>query len=138
MNAKQLVELRKQAEKAVAEMPDGEIKLKAFEVILGHLLEGSKPEAVPSAEAEKHPRPKRDRAAPPTRSISGRILVLKDEGLFKNQRTIGEVREELRAHGWHYPLTALSGRLQVLVQQRKLRRERSKQGNKKVWKYSNY
>jgi hypothetical protein len=63
--------------------------------------------------------------------------VLRDEGFFKTQKAIGEVREELKAHGWHYPLTTLSGRLQALVQQRQLRRERGVQGKKKVWKYSN-
>jgi hypothetical protein len=39
MNAKKLVELRQAAEKAVADMPDGELKVKAFEVILGHMIE---------------------------------------------------------------------------------------------------
>jgi hypothetical protein len=38
MDAKRLIELRKQAEKSVADMPDGDLKLKAFEVILNHLV----------------------------------------------------------------------------------------------------
>jgi hypothetical protein len=38
MDTKKLVALRKEAEKAIAEMPDGDLKVKAFEVILGHLL----------------------------------------------------------------------------------------------------
>ena len=133
MDAKKLVELRRQAEKAVADMSEGELKSKAFEVILGHLLSGPTSATGPPP---KEPKPAR-REATPARSIAGRILVLQDEGFFKAQRTIGEVREELRAHGWHYPLTTLSGRLQALVQQRRLRRERASQGNKKLWKYSN-
>jgi hypothetical protein len=40
MDAKKLIDHRKQAEKAVAGMADGELKVKAFEVILGHLLGG--------------------------------------------------------------------------------------------------
>ena len=70
-------------------------------------------------------------------SCSTRILALGGEGFFAAQRTIAEVRSELASHGWHYPLTTLSGRLQSLVQQRSLRRERVKDGRKKVWKYSN-
>ena len=41
MDAKRLIDLRKAAERAVAEMPDGELKVKAFEVILAHLLGGA-------------------------------------------------------------------------------------------------
>ena len=139
MNAKKLIDLRKQAEKAVAEMADGELKVKAFEVILDHLL-GSRQGAQgppPRDDAPAPPKPKGAKESASAKSITGRILVLRDEGFFKTQKTIGEVREELRAHGWHYPLTTLSGRLQAMVQQRKLRRERAKQANKKVWKYSN-
>lgn len=139
MDAKRLIDLRKQAERAVDEMPDGELKVKAFEVILAHLLGGALPSGKGGAEDQKPSlrKAKAEREDSPARSISGRILVLRDEGFFKNQKTIGELREELRAHGWHYPLTTLSGRLQALVQQRKLRRERATQGNKKIWKYSN-
>ena len=140
MDAKQLIALRKQAERAVAEMPDGDLKVKAFEVILNHLLGGPVPSAPLHAPhvAVRGSRPARAaKESSPAKSISGRILVLRDEGFFKNQKTIGEVREELRAHGWHYPLTTLSGRLQALVQQRKLRRERVTHGKKKLWKYSN-
>jgi hypothetical protein len=141
MDAKQIIALRKQAERAVAEMPDGDLKVKAFEVILNHLLGGPATQKVQSESSHPAARVPRSasarKEASPAKSISGRILVLRDEGFFKNQRTIAEVREELRAHGWHYPLTTLSDRLQALVQQRKLRRERATQGNKKVWKYSN-
>jgi hypothetical protein len=72
-----------------------------------------------------------------TSSCTGRILSLRNEGFFTVQRTISDVRNELASHGWHYPLTTLSGRLQSLVQQRFLRREKVKDRRKKVWKYSN-
>ena len=139
MDAKKLIDLRKQAEKAVAEMADGELKVKAFEVILNHLLGGRPGTQGPPPGDEKpaSAKPKGVKEGASAKSIAGRILVLRDEGFFKTQKTIGEVREELRAHGWHYPLTTLSGRLQGMVQQRKLRRERAKQANKKLWKYSN-
>ncbi len=138
MDPKKLIELRKQAEHAVSEMPDGELKVKAFEVILSHLLADGPPRPVPkSTQAEVDASAAGRREGKSARSINSRILVLRDEGYFKTQKAIGEVREELKAHGWHYPLTTLSGRLQALVQQRQLRRERVSQGKKKIWKYSN-
>ena len=76
-------------------------------------------------------------SAPNSGSCIGRILAIRGDGFFAAQRTISEVRTELATRGWHYPLTALSGRLQTLVQQRQLRREKVKEGRKKIWRYSN-
>jgi len=137
MDAKQLIELRKQAEKAVAEMPSGEMKVKAFEVILSHLLSGSKAPAGRAPVVETKTSKKSKATTAQTKSTPGRILVLRDEGFFNTQRTISEVREELGAHGWHYPLTTLSGTLQALVRKQELRRIRATAGKKKIWKYSN-
>ena len=138
MDASRLIAIRKQAEKAVDAMPEGELKVKAFEVILAHLLGGGQPASVgsrPSPEPEP-PRKKGSTTRDKT-TIGGRILVLRDEGFFKAQKTIGQVREELRAHGWHYPVTTLSGRMQSLVRRAELRRERVKEGKNRTWKYSN-
>ena len=138
MDTKKLVALRKEAEKAIAEMPDGDLKLKAFEVILGHLLGATSGTAERPAmheeeeEAQAKP-PKKGKAA---KSAAARVLVLREEGFFKTQRSMGEIAGELAAHGWHYPLTALSGTLQGLTQRREIRRVRVKKGNKKVWLYS--
>lgn len=137
MDSKKIIHLRKEAEKAVAEMADGDLKLKAFEVILNHLLsEKLEKPATPLARGKKS-----EITIPETEasndSAAGRILVLKDEGFFKTQKTLGEIREELETHGWHYPTTTLSGVLIELVQKRKLRRVRVKEENKKIWKYSN-
>lgn len=137
MDAKRLIELRRQAEKAVAEMPDGELKVKAFEVILANLLGTSAFLSTRPPEMEEEVKPKASKGGAPAKTAAGRILVLRGEGFFKNQRTIGEIQEELRAHGWHYPMTTLGARLQDVVQRRQLRRERAKHGKKKVWKYSN-
>lgn len=137
MDAKKLVEIRRHAEKAVEDMADGEVKVKAFEVILNHLLKGDDTLHAEADETKNEPKAKRAAKDTTERTIGGRILVLRNEGFFKNQKTIGETREELRVHGWHYPLTTLSGTLQGLVRKRELRRERGKQGNKNILKYSN-
>jgi len=136
MDTKTLVQLRRQAEKAVEDMPDGSLKVKAFEVILSSLLGGSAQVESTKSEAPIS-RVKTEKRDAPTKTLSGRILVLKDEGFFKTQQSIGKVREELKAHGWHYPVTTLSGALQNLVRSRQLRRERAAEGKKKLWKYSN-
>jgi hypothetical protein len=141
MTLKELVKIRKQAEKAVSEMPDGELKVKAFEVVFNHLLSGAKAggtgKATATTDQARTDQPPL-KAAASSRSASGRILVLRDEGFFSTPRTIGEIRDELGAHGWHYPLTSLSGTLMDLVgEKRELRRQRIKHGGKQVWKYSN-
>jgi len=136
MNVKKLVEVRKEAEKAVADMADGDLKVKAFEVILSHLLE------VPEAEAKTSSRTGTGGTATPVKqaakakTATARVLVLRDEGFFRNQRSMGEISGELAAHGWHYALTSLSGTLIGLAQKQELRRVRSKKGNKTVWLYS--
>ena len=140
MDAKKVIELRKQAEKAVAEMPDGELKLKAFEVILGHLLTSEQPKADIAPPSQPKAKKKEDvEADSDSDTAAGRILVLKDEGFFKSPKSSGQIRDELKAHGWHYPATTLSGELISLVRPpaRKLRRHLDKVGNKKLWLYTN-
>jgi hypothetical protein len=138
VHAKKLIELRKQAEKSVTDMPEGELKLKAFEVILTHLLSSGKADvATPPASGAKAKAEAAEVADMEAKSTAGRILVLKNEGFFKSPKSIGQVREELQAHGWHYPVATLSGELMGLVQKRKLRRQRGKLGNKSVWLYTN-
>ena len=97
-------------------MPDGDLKVKAFEVILSHLLPGG---GVAPARANAPAAPAEAKARKEglkSKSVSSRILVLEDEGFFRNQRTLPEVQEELRSHGWHYAQSNLSGPLQGLVQ----------------------
>lgn len=117
---------------------DQDLRGRAFEVILAHLLEMSliskapqAPKALPSKQTGKT-----KEVAPNT--LQGRIQALKDEEFFKDQRSLADVRAELRTKGWHYPATSLSGPLQHLVRQRELRREQIGDGKKKIWKYSNF
>ena len=132
-----LMDLRRQAERAVADMPEGDLKVKAFEVLLNHLLNTTDREGSIEKSARRVEKGKRSTNARVGNSKTQRILALKNEGFFKAQKTIGEVREELASRGWHYPVTGLSGPLQELVQRRELRRQRMVDGKKKLWKYSN-
>ena len=130
-----LKDARIRAEKAVDDMPDGDLKVAAFNVMLNHLLASG-----PSATHVGRSQPdKKGRALTAGRAttLSERVLMLQADGFFNKPQVIGAIREGLQVHGWHYPVTTLSGTLQALVQRRKLRRERVKENNKVVWKYSN-
>jgi len=160
MDAKELIGLRKEAEKVVQDMADGDLKVKAFEVILKHLMEEKSgvftalerfSETIEKLTAMQtamdssqmavvpHKTEKEVKAIDDTfdNSLAGRVLVLKEEKYFANPKTLQEIRQELATHGWHYPSTALSGALLKLVQKRKLRRQSVREGKKSVWKYSN-
>ena len=69
MNTALLVVARKRAEEAVADMPDGELKVKAFEVILSSLLAGS-PLSGSSGQKEVTKRPAATR---PTSSLADQL-----------------------------------------------------------------
>jgi hypothetical protein len=138
------------AEKAVADIQDREFRTAAFTVLLGHLLAtgNAAPAAASAALREDKGRtttpskttPAKGKPSAATSTKKSRLLALHEEGFFKKQRSLGEVREELRRHGWHYPLTALSGPMQDLVRERLLRRERLSEGGgkRKVWRYSDF
>jgi hypothetical protein len=134
MSTSELVILRKKAENAVADMTEGPLKVKAFEVILTSLLSG------PSSGDESEPDPPA-RPVQPIRpnapsSLAERVNLIADEGFFSEPRSLSEIQNKLAEHGWHYPQTSLSTPLIRLVRQRVLRRLQVAEGNKKVWKYS--
>jgi hypothetical protein len=120
-----IVQLRKQAEQAVHDMPDGALKVKAFETILAHLLSGATGSRAETGNGNGKTESKKNVATtnvPP-----------------KSQKSIDEIRQELKKNGWHYPVTSMSGPLQSLVQKRELRRERvNDEEGRKGWKYSNW
>lgn len=65
------------------------------------------------------------------KSLSEKIIKLKQEGFFNNRKTIGEVQKELEARGDIYPNTTLSGILLRLVKKQILGRLNETDG----WRY---
>ncbi len=136
---------RKSAEGAVADMADKDLKVAAFTTILGRLL--AVPDSKPTDTGTKQPAAAKGARRPSSKSethqentLTGRILSVRDDGFFSSQRSLAEVRDELAKHGWHYPVTTLSGAMQSLVRGKELRRERvaaSETEGRRVWKYSN-
>ncbi len=132
MNAEELISARRKAEGAVADMVEGPLKLKAFEVILGSLLSGAATRTIPAPVAQ---RAESSGKKPPT-SVASRIALLAEEGFFIEPRSLSEIQAKLAEHGWHYPQPNLSTPLIRLVRQRELRRLPTTNSGKKVWKYS--
>lgn len=126
------------ARDAVDKIDDADLRGRAFEVILAHLLRNGNIAKDNQALEGKSQKKSSTASTIPESTLPGRILSLKSDGFFKSQQTLGAVRDELRKRGWHYPATSLSGPMQLLVRERELRREQIKDGNKKVWKYSNH
>lgn len=129
--------LRKKAEDAVAEMPNGELKTKAFEVILQHLLSTrtSIPITAPTAKHEKGDKAETSKRSAVT--MPSRILLLKDEGFFKTPRSLSEIQAELKVHGWYIELPPLGTAVLRLVRETHLRRIKEQAGRTKLWKYVN-
>src|SRR5205823_4882300 len=97
---------RKQAEHAVADMADNELKTAAFEVILRELMHESDGGSADPGLVAKGSSP----AGPskPKGSLARRIMTLAGEGFFFEQRSLSEVQEKLAEHGWHYAQPNLS------------------------------
>jgi hypothetical protein len=136
MTSPDLISLRKRAEDAVADMADGPLKIKAFEIILGSLLTtpASQRDGQNPTQAATHSMQPIGGDVPS--SIADRIDMLGSENFFVQPRSLGEIQSSLAEHGWHYPQANLSTPLIRLVRQRRLRRLQLSEGKKKVWKYS--
>ncbi len=132
MSTLDLVAARKRAEAAVADMADGPLKVKAFEVILGSLLAPEFRQPITVVPAN---RPEEVRGPAPS-SLAERIDLLGEESFFTEPRSLSEIQMKLAEHGWHYPQTNLSTPLIRLVRQRRLRRLQLAEGRKRVWKYA--
>jgi hypothetical protein len=133
MTALDLVATRKRAEAAVADMAEGALKVKAFEVILGSLLA-----AEPQPQAKAAPvstRPDEVRGVAPL-SLAERIGLLGQEDFFAAPKSLSDIQLKLAEHGWDYPQSNLSTPLIRLVRQRRLKRLQLAEGNKRVWKYA--
>lgn len=140
---KSYADLVAEAEAAVSGVKDPELRRVAFDKILETLLakptvpqEGQRNRTTAKTAARKGGGGKKvtGRAGPKTR-----VAELVDEGFFAKQRTIADVKAELANRGYHIPLTSLSGPLQSLTRERRLRREKSTKtgkGAKGIYAYS--
>ena len=128
-----------QAENAVKDLKDPELKRIAFQKVLDDLLAGGdRPESPTPRRSTKAgtktAKPKSSRGGP-----SAYIRELIEEAFFKKPKTISDVKVELENRGHHIPLTSLRGPMQSLCKARELRRKRTNEpGAKKTFAYSNW
>lgn len=140
--------LAAEAELAVAAVKDPELRRVAFERILATLIEQKAPgHGSTRAARESHTsgRMTKSSAKPvASKSLSGPKAYVEElisDGFFREQRTIAEVKAELANRGRHIALTSLSGPLQRLTQDRRLRRQKTTangKGAKGTYAYSNW
>jgi len=131
-------ELVAQAERAVADVKDAELRRVAFERVLNDLLGGTgdaghlRPTAPTRTTKQKISQKSvtKKRSGP-----QGHVEEMVDDGFFKKPKTISEVKAELENRGHHIPLTSLSGPMQKLCQKKILRRQKP---DGKTFSYSNW
>lgn len=137
-----------EAEAAVAGVGDPELRRVAFEKILDTLLgqtskgSKSKPKSATKSSGKRTRAKTAAKRSATKRGPKARVAELIDEDFFSKQKTIADVKAELANRGYHIPLTSLSGPLQSLTQERRLRRQKSRKGADKAkgstYAYSNW
>src|SRR5262245_56713626 len=105
--------LVEQAEKAVSAVKDPELKRIAFQKILDDLLGADTKHTRSVRSSRKDSPPAREKSKRGKKSgVSVYLSELVEEGFFKKQKTISQVKAELENRGHHIPMTSLSGPLQ--------------------------
>lgn len=130
---KPYADLVAQAEQAVAEVKDAELRRVAFERILNDLLGGG----AQGGKVSSTPNPTKHAPAKSATKMRGEpqsyTEKMVEDGFFKKPKRIVEVKAELENRGHHIPLTSLSGPLQKPCQKKVLRRQKQ---NGKIYSYS--
>lgn len=142
IKSKEYAAMVAEAEASVSAVKDPELRRVAFEKILTTLLEReNKPQLTTERKSQSSKR-NNDRSRAATRlGPKGHVEALIGDGFFKRQRTIAEVKAALANQGYHIALTSLSGPLQALTQERRLRRQKvtaEGKGSKAAFAYSNW
>ena len=133
---KPYAELVAQAESAVANVKDAELRRVAFERVLNDLLSAgdeatkAKPKATARATKQATQKAAKKRTGP-----QAYVEEMVEDGFFKKPKTIAEVKAELENRGHHIPVTSLSGPMQKLCQKKVLRRQKP---DGKIFAYSNW
>ena len=133
MEAKVIIDARKKAEKAVSDMPEGELKVKAFEVIFSKLLDrgASGPSGSTMSGSQLGVRKPRAGAL----GLQGRILELTTGGFFSEPKIVNEVKLELASAGFHHKYSDVAVSLLRLTRKKVLRRIPYTEKGKQVYRY---
>jgi len=114
----------------ITEDVEPEYKKFAFAAVLGYLLQKGK--IAPKAEVKPIARKEIKRL-----TLNERILELRDEGFFKEPKSLGDVGAELRNRGYLYSVAHVNVALLRLLRKRGLRRVLEIKAKKKMFLYVN-
>ena len=130
-------ELVAQAEHAVSNVKDAELRRVAFERVLNDLLGNSDKASEPKSRAmgRSSTLASQKTAAKKRGGPQAYVEEMIDDGFFKKPKTIAEVKAELENRGHHIPVTSLSGPMQKLCQKKLLRRQKP---DGKTFSYSHW
>ena len=119
-------ELVAQAERAVSNVKDAELRRVAFEWVLNDLLGAGDREhkSTPCKTARTSSNASRKQATKKQGGPQSYVEEMVGDGFFKKPKTISEVKAELENRGHHIPVTSLSGPMQKLCQKKVLRRQK--------------
>jgi hypothetical protein len=92
----------------------------------GHASAPTKSKRSSGSVAHKHPV-----------TLGDRILSLRSDNFFAEQRGLNDVRDELKKSAWHHSMPAIGTAIAILVRRKELRREKVKKDQKTKWLYSN-
>jgi hypothetical protein len=98
----------------------------------------SKVKRVTPRKAAKQSKPREGKEKRKRTGPQGYIEEMIAEKFFAKPKTLGEVKAELGNRGHHIPLTHLSGPMQRLCQRKQLRRQKTADGKKQIFTYSNW
>ena len=141
---KELVARRKAAEKVVAGMPDGPMKVKAFVMAFQDLqAPATAGRRKRSRRAPRGPAAKSEQAAAKRRKAStgpqGHLRELVEERYFASPRSLPDIVQQLRVAGHVYKQQDLSTPLRRLTQGKVLRRKQvEREDGRKIWTYEKY
>jgi hypothetical protein len=131
--------LMSEAQTAVSGITDPDLKRIAFERLLDKFLGTAN--SVPTkteAASQKKGGKKKGPVEAKNNGPKGRIEQLIEEDFFNTPRSLNDIQNELANRGFHIPSTTLSGPLQKLCQNRRLRRQKQQVGKKETYLYSNW
>jgi hypothetical protein len=123
-----------QAEKAVTGVQDPDLKRIAFQKILETLLAADGSERQPAEKIRSNT--SKSSKKPSRGGPKAYIEELLADGFFKSPKTIALVKSELENSGHRIATTSLSGPLQTLCQDKKLRRKKDQTSG--MYSYSNW
>ncbi len=145
LRVRQITEEERKAKKAyfivknLSDLPE-DYRRAAFEIILAHSLSSPASQAGQYAPVRGKLQPSQIPSEPPRtkkRLLPDRIMELVPDGFFKEPKSVGEIKAELKNRGYAYSDATIGMALLSLTRRRDLRRLLEKKGDRTQYLYTN-